>query len=645
MADEQNVVKRIDWSEIFSFPHIFKSFKMAALYPSKLGLGLLLIVLVMAGGYVLDTVWSWGDGEVPEKNIITYIKTAPGEYRRALKDYDEKQLADAANLKAAAHNQHHSLTNFLGAWSQASRGRGGVAIDVFRAELAAYNSKNEGGAEFDSLNSVKVLQTAKNDKQDVSELVEVADDKFNAEMDKIDEVLDDVEEKAEKRIKEMDISDDKKDEALDDLAFAMDAAKQAKTARRIGYAKFKRSVVGVGIYESFIGFEGDCVRNAIWSIRHLNFLGGLSEYQKLVQNRSVEPASLELDSGLAKPEEISPKDETPGAVYHLLMMAEGARWLILEHWVFATILLLWMLIVWSLLGGAIYRMAAVQFAREEKISWVQALKFSSKRFLSFFSAPLIPIAIIVGVAVILMLGGLIGNIPYIGPLLMGFLFFLAILLGAGAAFMLIGLLAGWPLMYPTIAVEGSDSFDAISRSFSYVFARPFRAVLYGVIAAIYGTITYLFVRFFAFLTLLMTHTFVKGGVFTGGGALSSEADKLDELWQQPTFWNLHSFNFFATNWWDDLCGVLVGVWVLIVVGLVASYLLSYFASSSTAIYYILRRRVDATDLDDVYVEEEEEEPIEAPQPAAEEPAEEPKPAEPEGGEEANKEENEEDKAE
>ena len=38
-----------------------------------------------------------------------------------------------------------------------------------------------------------------------------------------------------------------------------------------------------------------------------------------------------------------------------------------------------------------------------------------------------------------------------------------------------GTVGGFGLMYPTVAVEGSDSFDAISRSFSYVFARPWRS--------------------------------------------------------------------------------------------------------------------------------------------------------------------------
>ncbi len=613
MADEQHAVKRIEWCEVFSFPHIFKSFKMAS-HPSKLILGLLAIVLVGAGGMVMDKIWGLGNGTVREKEILMYVTMQVDEYQRTMDSFEENQLAAAANLKAMAHNQHHDLSGFVGAWRTAGKGRGEVAIDVFSAELVEYNRSNEAGASSDSMNGGQVLQNAKNEKKDVSDLIDDADEKFDEEMKKIDRVFDDVEDKAEDKIKALNLSDDKEDEALEDLQFAIAAAKQAQAERRVQYARERRAVIGVGIFDSFIGYERDCVRNAILSIRYMNFLGGLGEYQKIMQKRYATPESMEVESGLPSPAELAPKDETAGMVVYLLLMAEGLRWLILEHWVFATILLVWMLAVWSFLGGAIYRISAVQFAREEKISMGQALKFSARRFLSFFSAPLIPMVVIVGIAALLMLGGLVASIPAVGSLLLGIFFGVAILLGVGVAFMLIGLLAGWPLMYPTIAVEGSDSFDAISRSFSYIFARPFRAVMYGLVAAIYGTITYLFVRLFAYITLLATHTFLKGGILGGGAEISPDADKLDVFWQKPEFWNLHVFNSEITNWWGSVCGTLVSIWVLIVVGLVASYLLTYFASCSTAIYYVLRRRVDATDLDDVYVEEEEEAPS---QPAVE----------------------------
>lgn len=618
MAEEQQVIKRVDWCEVFSFPHIFKSFKMAS-HPSKLLLGLAAIVLVAVGGTVLDAAWGLFGGTTREKEILQYVTTPPSEFQRAAKTHEEQRLRAAADLKATAHNQRHSLMNFLSEWSQAAQGRGGVALEVFRANLNEYNKSNESDASYDSLSGEELLRRAKDEKKSVSDLVDDAEERFEEERKKIDKLLDDVEDKAEKRIKDMKLADAKEDEAMEDLAFALAAAEQAKTARRMQFALARREVVGVGIFRNFIAYEIDCVRNAILSVRHLNFLGGLDEYQQIVQKRHVPPVSLRVDSGVPGPEATAPAKETTGALVYLLLMAEGLRWLLFEHWVFAAILLAWILAVWSLLGGAIYRIAAVQFARDEKISISQALKFSWKRFLSFFTAPLIPLLLVVLVAVLLMIGGLIGSIPVVGSLLMGLLFGLAILMGAGAAFLLIGLLAGWPLMYPTIAVEGSDSFDAISRSFSYVFARPFRSVLYGVVAAIYGTITYLFVRFFAYLTLLATHTFVKGGVIGGGAAISPDADKLDVFWQKPTFWNLHTFNYHAADWWGKLCGGLVAIWVLIVVGLVGAYLLTYFASSSTAIYYILRRRVDATDLDDVYVEEEEEKKEES-SPASSEPA-------------------------
>ena len=145
---------------------------------------------------------------------------------------------------------------------------------------------------------------------------------------------------------------------------------------------------------------------------------------------------------------------------------------------------------------------------------VQALRFSSGKFLSFFAAPLIPLIIILVLGLFLFFGGLLlGNLGGWLAWIMGILFPIALVLGLLIAFLAIGLGGGCGLMYPTIAVEGSDAFDAISRSFSYVFARPWRTVAYGVIALVYGTICYLFVRLFAFIALAGTHWFVKGGIF------------------------------------------------------------------------------------------------------------------------------------
>ena len=276
------------------------------------------------------------------------------------------------------------------------------------------------------------------------------------------------------------------------------------------------------------------------------------------------------------------------------------------------IFLLFALAVWALFGGAICRIAALHAARDEKISVAQALHFSAGKFLSFFMAPLVPLFVIALIGGLIILGALVGNIPAVGSLIVGLLFFLAILGGLAIAFLLFGLVGGCPLMYPTIAVEGSDSFDAISRSYSYIFNRPWRAGLYSLVAVVYGSLCYMFVRLFALVALKATHVAVKMGVWTGGDRLKGAADEIDVLWTAPTFGNLHGgINTAAMGWHEMPAAWLIWLWVYLIIGLVVAFLISYLCSAATVIYYLLRRQVDATDLDEVYVAEAHEEQIEA----------------------------------
>ena len=203
---------------------------------------------------------------------------------------------------------------------------------------------------------------------------------------------------------------------------------------------------------------------------------------------------------------------------------------------------------------------------------------------------------------------------------MGFLFFLALGLGLAIVFVLIGLISGLGLMYPTIAVEGSDSFDAFSRSFAYVYARPWHAGLYALAALVYGVACDLFVRLFAFLALSATHMFMRWGVWTGGDALG-QSDKVPVIWRQPTWDSLYgNFNWDAMSGSETVAAVFIWLWVALVAAVVGAFLLSYASSSATIIYYLLRRKVDATDLDDVYVQESPETPAETPVAATETPA-------------------------
>jgi len=243
-------------------------------------------------------------------------------------------------------------------------------------------------------------------------------------------------------------------------------------------------------------------------------------------------------------------------------LAVGPRWLWGQHTLYAALFTLLFLLVWAVFGGAITRIAAVQVARDEKISVRQALRFSVNKVLSFVFAPIIPLIIVVIIGLIVAVGGLLFYIPIIGPIVASGLFFLALIAGVVITLVLFGTVGGMNLMFPTIAVEGSDSFDAISRSFSYVFARPWRMLFYTIIAIAYGALTYLFVRLFVSLTLGSTHYFVSWFLRD-----QPEAAGYYFNWIWPmsdNFWRLpYDINFAGLKWSEAIAAFLISFWVYI----------------------------------------------------------------------------------
>ena len=58
-------------------------------------------------------------------------------------------------------------------------------------------------------------------------------------------------------------------------------------------------------------------------------------------------------------------------------IAGGACWLFRFHWLYGVVLTVAVLAIWSLFGGAICRVSALQVARDERIGAMRALKFSA----------------------------------------------------------------------------------------------------------------------------------------------------------------------------------------------------------------------------------------------------------------------------
>lgn len=273
---------------------------------------------------------------------------------------------------------------------------------------------------------------------------------------------------------------------------------------------------------------------------------------------------------------------------------EALVWAFQYHAVYSIIFFGVMLAVLSLCGGAICRIAALQFAQGEKPGLTEACHFATRKFYSLLTAPLAPLAIIAVVGASIFLLGLIGNLGVVGELSVGLFLPLAFLAAALIAIIAIGTLAGFNLMFPAIAYEDSDCFDALSRSFSYVYAKPWRMGFYTVTATVYGAICYAFVRFFCYLLLQITRLFLQLGFL-------KQNEKLTQIWPAPNFTDfLGSAEADPTNWSTWAGTFLIRISVLVVVGLMVSFVISFYFSANTIIYALMRNRVDKTALDEVY---------------------------------------------
>jgi hypothetical protein len=379
----------------------------------------------------------------------------------------------------------------------------------------------------------------------------------------------------------------------------------ASTYRQYGMGlKRLESLRGEGLFIHFIGYQIDQIDAAASAAVALDFTG---------------PNGVGI------------------SLYRFFIVAP--QWAITQHYIYFTVYFAIYVLLLAICGGAISRIAAVQVARDEKISVRQALRFSTGKVLSFIFAPLIPIIIIMVIALVLGVLSLFMSLGVVGgiwSIVVGALFILALLAGLVMTLTALGLLGGGHLMYPTIAVEGSDSFDAVSRSFSYLYARPWQMIFYSLVALVYGAITYLFVRFFLYLLLSLTHAGV--GMFMWADAADGTS-LMDSMWPTPESMMNLSFdpNFTALGFMHTIGAWLIALWVYLAIAMLGAYAISLYFSSSTIIYYLMRKEVDATAMDEVYLEPNDDDFVEqapevAPIPAtpasSEAPTEPTKPAEP-----------------
>ncbi|MCE9547420.1 MAG: hypothetical protein K8T25_18265 [Planctomycetia bacterium] len=263
------------------------------------------------------------------------------------------------------------------------------------------------------------------------------------------------------------------------------------------------------------------------------------------------------------------------------MFRDGVGWTGLA---FSLLCGAWSLAVWSFFGSIMTRTVALQLTREESVSLGQVVGFATRNWLSYFTAPLYPLLGVLLATLPLMLLGLIARMG-VGALLVALIWPLALVAGLFMAVLLLGLFFGWPLMWGTISVEGNDAFDALSRSYAYTFQRPLKYLFYALVAILLGALGSVLVGFFAEAVVWLPAWAASWG---------SGTSRMTDL---STTLGLTGVSSYAA-------GVFV-FWTSLVRLIAAGFVLSYFWSATTAIYLLLRRDVDAAEMDEIQLDQDE----------------------------------------
>jgi len=318
--------------------------------------------------------------------------------------------------------------------------------------------------------------------------------------------------------------------------------------------------------------------------------------------------------------------------------------------IMGVVLVLVSLVIWAYFGGAISRIAAVEFVTGDRIEVTEATRFAWQRKWSYLWAPLTVFLAVIAFGLCNFVGGLVAGafyyvlgvvggaallayllilfkdklfggkfhpgaillsvlglgvfvvvyyffgkvfpkdfyIPWIGEIVAALLSVFAFIAAFFITMLAIGGGFGFGMMWPTISVEGTDSFDAISRAFSYVFSKPWRFIFYCIVTLAYGAVCFLFFAAVAGVTSRL-------GVKLGGIALGGRVDVLLAAlkWEIP----LGKAGILA------MLVVFLRIWLGFIRMVVLGFGGSLAITGATIIYFLMRKAVDGTELSEVYAEE------------------------------------------
>ncbi len=268
--------------------------------------------------------------------------------------------------------------------------------------------------------------------------------------------------------------------------------------------------------------------------------------------------------------------------------------LTVRHVAYYVFVVLWTIAVWAFFGGLITRIAVSRLGPDHPVGLREAAGLVARRYLQYVFAPLYPLVGVVFLALLLAPVGLLMRMD-LGVLLVGVVWILVVAIGLFAVWLLIGVLFGWPLMWPAIGAEREgDAFEAFSRSYAYVYGKPLHYLFYVAVAALFGTLAWALVNYAA--TMVVEFGFWA----TSWGAGAERTQQIRELALASPG---HLLTSGEANLMQRGAG-LIGLWLTLVRTVVTAFTYSFFWVNAAAIYLLLRYDVDGKEMDDVYEPED-----------------------------------------
>jgi hypothetical protein len=284
------------------------------------------------------------------------------------------------------------------------------------------------------------------------------------------------------------------------------------------------------------------------------------------------------------------------ALDNVWLCIRAAGWAFRFHPLYSVIYFSASFLIFVYVGGAISRCAALEFAKAERPGLFEAAGYATHNYRSFLTAPLLPLGLVGVFAFVVILLGMIATIPYIGDFLMILLFGFVLLFGFLVTLMVLGTVAGGLLLFPSIAYEKTTGPDSIGRAFNYILHCPTWMFYYVLISGVFGTFFYLVLRLLIFLAIRLTYSLLLAGM-----VIVNQSAKLERIWPEPKLLSFLTTPLASEVWSESASSVVIYLFMLGIVGILLSYIVSYFFSSATVIYALMRKKVDKIEAEQIFV--------------------------------------------